>query len=276
MAFGNVFRNFTSILRADGFAFRQRRKLGLTVINKTGLTIAVDKLVAISGYDVTSKLPKVVLADADGANLSTDVFVTTRAISDGKTALVFKGALSAANLNTNAASAAGDPVYLSTTAGGFTVTAPTAVNARTQIVGYVQVKSATVGQIAWDIQPSSRLGTQDLNGVGFATGAGGAVTQITNSSTGVTLSTLTGQITTVALTTAAGAEEKFTVTNTLVAATDVIVLSTTYNGAGGPVFLSAQNVTAGAFDLCITNSHASAALNAVMVINFVVIKGAAA
>lgn len=110
---------------------------------------------------------------------------------------------------------------------------------------------------------------------GYATGAGGAVTQITNAATGVTLSKPCGQITTVALTTAAAAEERFTVTNTLVAATDVIVLGTTYNGAGTPM-LSVVKVAAGSFDIVITNVHAANALDAVMVINFAVIKAVAA
>ena len=118
------------------------------------------------------------------------------------------------------------------------------------------------------------VSTSPTAGVGYATGAGGAVTQITSSSTGVALSKTTGQITTVALTTAAAAEERFTVTNAEVAVTDVIALSTTYNGAGTPM-LGVCNVTAGTFDIVITNLHASAAFNAVMVINFVVIKGVA-
>lgn len=112
-------------------------------------------------------------------------------------------------------------------------------------------------------------------GVGYATGAGGAVTQITSSSTAVTLNKVTGQITTVALTTAAAAEERFTVTNSAVAATDAIVLGTTYDGAGTPM-LSVQKIAAGAFDVVITNVHAANALNAAMVINFTVIKGVAA
>lgn len=110
---------------------------------------------------------------------------------------------------------------------------------------------------------------------GYATGAGGAVTQITNSATGVTLSKPCGQITTVALTTAAAAEERFTVTNTLVAATDVVVLSTTYNGGGTPM-LSVVKMAAGAFDIVVTNVHAANAFDAVMVINFAVIKAVAA
>lgn len=112
-------------------------------------------------------------------------------------------------------------------------------------------------------------------GLGYATGAGGAVTQLTNAATGVTLNKVCGQITTVALTTAAAAEERFTVTNSTVDANDVVALSTTYNGDGTPV-LSVQKMAAGAFDVVISNVHASAAFNAVMVINFVVIKAVAA
>lgn len=99
----------------------------------------------------------------------------------------------------------------------------------------------------------------------------GAVTQITSAATGVTLNKLAGAVTTVALTTAAAAEERFTVTNSEVAATDVISLSTTYDGAGVPM-LSVMKVAAGAFDIVVTNVHATLALNAVMVINFVVHK----
>jgi hypothetical protein len=63
------------------------------------------------------------------------------------------------------------------------------------------------------------------------------------------------------------------VTNTTVEAQDIPVLSTTYNGAGTPAF-SVKNVTNGSFDIVITNLHASNALNALMVINFRVLKGA--
>lgn len=119
------------------------------------------------------------------------------------------------------------------------------------------------------------LSTSPTQGIGYATGAGGAVTQITSSSTGVTLSKICGQITTVALTTAAGAEEQFTVTNTNVAATDVVVVSTTYAGAG-TIQVTTAKVTAGAFDIVIANLHATNALNAVCVINFAVIKSVAA
>lgn len=104
-------------------------------------------------------------------------------------------------------------------------------------------------------------------------GAGGAVTQITSASTGVTLNTVRGQITTVALTTAAAAEEVFVVTNSSVAAADIVAVSTTYAGGGTPI-VSVKGVAAGSFSVVISNLHASAALDAVLVVNFTVLKGA--
>lgn len=112
-------------------------------------------------------------------------------------------------------------------------------------------------------------------GVGYATGAGGAVTQATSITTGVTLNTVTGQITTVTAATAAGAEDTFTVTNSAVALTDVPLPTTTYAGAGLPLVYCSK-VAAGSFNITISNLAAVAALDAALVINFVVVKGVAA
>jgi hypothetical protein len=113
------------------------------------------------------------------------------------------------------------------------------------------------------------------NGLGYGTGAGGAVTQITTAATAVDLNKHCGQITTVALTTAAAAEEAFVVNNSKVDANDVVVATTTYAGAGKPVVFI-TNVGAGVFTVNISNVHASAALNAVLVVNFAIIKSVAA
>lgn len=112
-------------------------------------------------------------------------------------------------------------------------------------------------------------------GVGYPAGqgAGGAVTQATSSSTAVTLNKLAGAITTVALTTAAGAEEVFTVNDTLIGANDTINFGTSYAGAGTPAITSKKIVAGTSFDIVITNLAASAALNAAMVINFTITRG---
>jgi hypothetical protein len=111
--------------------------------------------------------------------------------------------------------------------------------------------------------------TMILDGVHYKNG--GTVTQATSITTGVTLNGLSGRITTVASTLAAAGEATFTVTNSAVAATDVVVLSTTYAGAGTLEVFCSQ-VAAGTFNITLANLHAANALDAAVVINFVVIK----
>jgi hypothetical protein len=70
----------------------------------------------------------------------------------------------------------------------------------------------------------SARSTSATGGIGYATGAGGAVTQGTSRTTGVTLNNVCGAIT---LFTAAGSAtwQSFTVTNSAVAATDTIIVN---------------------------------------------------
>ncbi len=103
---------------------------------------------------------------------------------------------------------------------------------------------------------------------------GGVVTQGTSITTGVTLNTHSGQITTVASTLAAGAEATFTVTNSKVTALDTI--SVTVNDVGNTTATAvafAREAAAGSFDIIITNLGTSA-LNGTLVINFNVMSGA--
>jgi len=102
-----------------------------------------------------------------------------------------------------------------------------------------------------------------------------AVTQLTSITTGVTCSAMTGVITTVSQTVAAGAEAEFTVTNTLVAATDVVVACIKTHTSAGTFDVAVSAVAAGSFKLRLTNLDASAAGNNVLVINFLVFKATA-
>jgi hypothetical protein len=101
-----------------------------------------------------------------------------------------------------------------------------------------------------------------------------AVTQATSITTGVTCNAYSGVITTVSQTVAGGAEASFTVTNSKVAATDVVsVCVKTHTSAGlfAPVVTA---VAAGSFQITLTNLSASAGDN-VLVLNFVVLKAEA-
>ena len=113
-----------------------------------GENLAAGDLCCITGWDATNLLYAVSKADSDAtvkANRAAQ-FVASAAISQGAQGYVVSEYTLTAQ-NTDSASAVGDPVYLSTTAGGWTLTSPTTAGFVIQKVGVVSVKSATVGQI---------------------------------------------------------------------------------------------------------------------------------
>ena len=108
-------------------------------------------------------------------------------------------------------------------------------------------------------------------GVGYATGAGGTVTQATSRTTGVTLNKTTGAIT---MFSAAGSATAatFTVTNSTVAATDVIILN---QKSGTDLYdLMVTAVAAGSFNLTFRTTGGTTTETPVF--NFAVIKAVAA
>lgn len=145
-------RTFTSHIRAASFIPLKGGGFGMKIINKTGSSIAANKIVALTGFDVTSGFPKVVLADATAAGHD-DLYITKFAIANGAKGYVLKGFLSTRDLNTNVGTV-GDPVFVDpATAGGFTITAPGTGSVNSTPVGFTTVKSATVGQIFWNVGP---------------------------------------------------------------------------------------------------------------------------
>lgn len=102
-----------------------------------------------------------------------------------------------------------------------------------------------------------------------------AVTQATSITTGVTCNAYSGVITTVSQTVAAAGEAEFTVTNSKVAATDVVLACIKTHTSAGSVIVAVSAVAAGSFKLQLTNLHASTAGNNVLVINFIVLKATA-
>lgn len=120
----------------------------------------------------------------------------------------------------------------------------------------------------------NQIGYRNADGV-LVTQGQTAVTQATSITTGVTCSAYSGVITTVSQTVAAGAEAEFTVTNTNVAATDVVVACIKTHTSAGSFIVAVSAVAAGSFKLHLTNLHASTAGNNVLVINFVVLKASA-
>jgi hypothetical protein len=110
--------------------------------------------------------------------------------------------------------------------------------------------------------------------IGYTAGLGGAVTQITNKSTGVVLNKPCGAITMHNASLTGDAEVTFTVTNSEVAATDVVMVSVKSGATTGKYLPFVTATTDGTFDITVSNVGATA--GEAVVLNFAVIKAAAA
>lgn len=128
---------------------------GLTVKNVFAGTLAVGTLVYVNGTTTSpatgsNPVATVTKADADaGGAAGQATYVVTKAMTQNSFGKVSKY-LVQRSVNTSSWSAAGDPVYLATTAGNPSVLPPVIGNV--QIVGYVAVKSATAGIIVYDLR----------------------------------------------------------------------------------------------------------------------------
>ena len=106
---------------------------------------------------------------------------------------------------------------------------------------------------------------------GYATGAGGTVTQATSKSTGVTLNKVCGQITMNGAALAAAAEVSFTLTNSTIGTTDIIIVNIDSVGTVGSYFVDCTAVNAGSCSITLGNVSAGS-LSQAVVLNFMVLK----
>lgn len=116
-----------------------------------------------------------------------------------------------------------------------------------------------------------QLRANTVNGIGYSLGAGGAVTQATSRTTGVTLNTICGAIT---LVSAAGttAWQSFTVTNSAVAVTDTVIVN---QRSGTDLnMIHVTNIAAGSFRITFATTAGTTVEQPVF--NFAVIKAVAA
>ena len=98
------------------------------------------------------------------------------------------------------------------------------------------------------------------------------VTQATNRSTGVTCNGIVGTITTDTTSLAAAGEAEFTVTDTSVAAGDVVLVSLRSGATANTSIPVVTTVANGSFKVELSNVHASTADTGASIINFLVIK----
>ena len=137
----------------------------------------------------------------------------------------------------------------------------------------------TIGSIRMQLDTSGVLTVgggvlvNAAGGLGYGTGSGGTVTQATSKTTGVTLNKTNGQVITSNSLMGGGAELTFTVTNSAVAATDVVqILRASGGGAGGAGYtVSIDSVAAGSFVVYMKNLSATSKSD-VVTMNFAITK----
>lgn len=110
---------------------------------------------------------------------------------------------------------------------------------------------------------------------GYTTGAGGAVTQGTSKSTGVTLNTVTGAITLNGAALTNGSTATFTVTNSAIGANDNVVLNHKSGGTLGGYGFKVHTIAAGSFKISVKN-ESGGDLTEAPVLQFSIIGGAIA
>lgn len=149
----------------------------------------------------------------------------------------------------------------------------------------------TLGLRAASSNPPMNLGTGQLTagagvfsgkvstssataGIGYSTGAGGTVTQLTNKGTGVTLNKSTGQITMNNATLNADTTVSFVLTNSAIAAGDILLVNHISGGTAGSYLLEAQSA-AGTATIVVRNIT-TGNLGEAIVIAFAVIKAVTA
>ena len=105
---------------------------------------------------------------------------------------------------------------------------------------------------------------------GYIVGDGGTVAQSTSKSTAVTLNKRCGQITMNGAALATATTVSFTLTNSTIAATDLLVLNHVSGGTAGSYLLNAQ-AAAGSASINVRNINSSS-LSEAVVIGFAVVK----
>ena len=154
------------------------------------------------------------------------------------------------------------PVLGTVASGNISACTSTSMVMVTPVIGAATGTSLTVSGV---------IASTGTAGVGYAAGAGGAVTQATSRTTGVTLNKTAGAITLVSAAGSATAAT-FTVTNSTVVATDVIILN---QRSGTDLYnLMVTAVAAGSFNISFRTTGGTTTETPVF--NFAVIKAVAA
>ena len=201
--------------------------------------------------------------------------------SDATTARSNLGLGSMATQNSNNVTITGGSISGVTFSGSFTgltlVSSTTLTGVTTTSGGNLQLTANTLsstntnGNITISPNGSGEIIATKPFGYG-GSGTGGTVTQLTNKSTGVTLNKLCGQITMNNATLNRGTSVSFTLTNSFIDTTDVVVVNIASGATAGAYVITVEVIAAGSCNISLHNNASGVDYSEAVVLNFAIIK----
>lgn len=152
------------------------------------------------------------------------------------------------------------------------LTTLTASTASVSSLSVSTLLTSSVSKLTTVSLAGSLLGSSPTLGIGYGAGSGSTSTQLTSKATGVTLNGLSGQITMNTASLASATNIQFTLTDSAVAANDVLVPAVSSGGTMGSYQVWTAAMGTGTAEIAIRNVNA-ATLSESPVISFVIIKG---
>jgi hypothetical protein len=249
----------------------------------TSAGIATANTITANAITVTSTLTAAnIVASSTVTALGVSVTNTVTALGVSVTNTVTANTVSAVSITVSGTISAARIVSVNTLsaagiAASLTVTA-LAISVTNTLTAAGVVASGTVTSLGVSVTntvtASGMLATGAV-GIGYATGAGGAVSQATSKATSVTLNKTCGLITCTNTVLSAGVIVTFNVTNSTVTNGDIVLANHAAIGTFGAYNIVPNTVTAGVFSITVMNNTVSNLAEAIG-IKFAVVKAAIA